>query len=183
MKRISSFMYVSVDGYYAGPNGEIDWFHSVEKDPDFEAMTHQQARGKSTLLMGRITYEMMKSFWPTPDAERSDPGMAEAMRNSPKIVISKSLRSLEEGPHWKNLTLLRDVSELQPDNDITILGSGSIVQQLTNLGRIDEYNLVIVPVVLGAGKALFKDVHRTKLQLREAKSFRNGLAFHTYSPA
>lgn len=180
---IGTFTHISVDGYFAGPNGEIDWFHSVPKDPDFEEATHSQATGQSTVLMGRTTYEMMKSFWPTPEAEKSDPEMAKVMRNSPKIVISKSLRSLEESPTWKNLTLLHDVSELKPDGDITILGSGSIVQQLSNRGMIDHYVLVVVPIVLGAGKPLFKDVNKTNLKLVEAKSFRNGLAMHTYRPA
>jgi dihydrofolate reductase len=181
MSAISTFTHISIDGFFAGPNGEIDWFHSVPKDPEFDKFTHRQSSSRNTLLMGRTTYEMMKAFWPTDEATKSDPEMADVMRNSPKIVFSKSLQSLEEGPNWKNLTLLRDVRELKKDGNMTVLGSGSIVQQLANLGLIDEFNLVVVPVVLGAGKPLFKDVKKTALRLRDSKSFGNGVAVHTYS--
>jgi len=182
MSTISTFTHVSVDGFFAGPNGEIDWFHSVPKDPEYDAYTHQQSSSRNTLLMGHTTYEMMKSYWPTPDAAKADPEMAEVMRNSPKIVFSKTLSSLDEGPNWKNLSLLRDVRELKKTGEMTILGSGSIVQQLANLGMIDEFNLIVVPVVLGKGKPLFNDVRKTDLKLVEAKSFRNGIAVHKYAP-
>jgi dihydrofolate reductase len=182
MHTISTFTYVSADGFFAGPDGEIDWFHSVPKDDEFEKHTHRQSGTRNTLLMGRTTYDMMKAFWPTDEATKSDPEMADVMRNSPKIVVSKTLRSLEEGPNWKNLTLLRDVGDLKKDSDMTVLGSGSIVQQLLNRGMLDDLHLVVVPIILGAGKALFRDVHKTKLKLRESKSFGNGLVVNHYSP-
>ena len=116
--------------------------------------------------------------------------MADVMRNSRKIVVSKTLNDVDEGPNWKNITLLR---EIKPENiralkqregkDITILGSGSIVQQLTKLRSIDNYALVVVPTLLGAGKSLFKDVDKTTLELREAKPFKNGITFLAYSLA
>ena len=181
---ISTFIHVSLDGFFAGPNGEIDWFHSVPKDDEFEKYTHQAASSaRNTILMGRTTYEMMKSFWPTDEAEKTDPEMADVMRNSPKIVFSKTLPGLEEGPNWKDLTLLRDVRELKKDGDMTILGSGSIIQQLTNLGMMDSYLIVVVPVVLGSGKPLFKDVRKTQMKLLDSKSFSNGLVLNHYGSA
>jgi dihydrofolate reductase len=187
MRKITTFTHVSVDGFFAGPNGEIDWFHSIPKDDEFERFTHEASSSRSTLFMGRTTYDMMKSFWPTPEAAKTDPHMAEVMRNSPKVVFSKSLQSVEESRTWKNVELLHDVErerilELKQRSDITILGSGSIVQQLTSLGLIDDYTLVVVPVVLGRGKPLFKDVSRTALRLRDSKAFGNGLVVNHYSP-
>jgi len=89
--RLASFIHVSVDGYYAGPNGETDWFKDAGKDPEYEAWTHAQAQGGSTLLFGRTTYEMMKNWWPTPKAIAADPKMARVVDESPKIVFSRKL--------------------------------------------------------------------------------------------
>jgi len=185
MTKISVFDHVTVDGFFAGPNGEIDWFKSIEKDDEFEAFTHQSAQSGSTLVFGRTTYEMMKSFWPTPEAIKMDPGMARVMDESPKIVFSKTLKSVEEGPNWKNITLVRDIDraailELREKSDVTVLGSGSIVQQFANLGLIDDYTLVVVPLVLGEGKPLFLGVRKTSLKLELSKSFKNGVIVNRY---
>ncbi len=139
-------------------------------------------------MFGHTTYEMMKSYWPTPDAIKNDPGMAEVVNNNPKIVFSKTLESAEEGPNWKNIRILNEmrpeeILKLKEKEDITIIGSGTIVQQLANLDLIDEYGLVVVPVILGAGKPLFKDVKKTKLKLLEARAFKNGVVVLKYRPA
>ncbi|HWW62991.1 MAG TPA: dihydrofolate reductase family protein [Thermoanaerobaculia bacterium] len=183
MKKIGVFENVSIDGCFAGPNGEIDWFKSIEKDEDFEAYTHGQSKGGSTLLFGRTTYEMMKSYWPTPQAKKADPAMAKVMNESPKVVISKTLKSVDD---WNNVRVLDDINAvraLKEESDITILGSGSIVRQLANLGLIDEYQLVVVPLLLGAGKALFKDVKMTGLKATEARRFGNGVVVVRYAAA
>ena len=188
MGTISTFTHISIDGYFAGPNGEIDWFKAIERDDEYDAYTHQQASSsRNTILMGRTTYEMMKSYWPTPGAIKADPEMAAVMNESPKVVVSKSLKSVEEGPNWKNVRLLRDVTrdeiaKLKSESDVTILGSGSIVQQLSNLDLIDDYQLVCVPIILGAGKSLFHDVRKKQLKLRESKSFGNGIVVANYEP-
>ncbi|WXG41931.1 MAG: dihydrofolate reductase family protein [Candidatus Freyarchaeum deiterrae] len=187
MKKIVVFNYVSVDGFFAGPNGEIDWFKVIKKDDEWDAYTHRQAQPGGTLIFGHTTYEMMKSYWPTPDAIKSDPGMAKAVNESPKIVFSKTLKSVEEGLHWKNIRLFHeikpeDIRKLKEKQDMTILGSGTLVQQFANLGLIDEYWLVVVPIVLGAGKPLFKDVKTMNLKLLEAKRFKNGIVLLRYQP-
>lgn len=190
MGKLAVWNHVTVDGFFAGPHGEIDWFKSIAKDDEYEAYTHEGASSGNTLVFGRTTYEMMKSYWPTPDAEKTDPEMARAMRNSPKIVFSKSLQTVKEEPNWKNITLLHDIDPAairrlkeKPGKDMTILGSGSIVQQLSNFGLIDEYQLVTVPIVLGAGKPLLKDLKETSLRLLEARAFKNGIAVLRYTPA
>ena len=185
MKSISAFVHVTVDGFFAGPKGEIDWFKSIEKDDDFEAYTHENAKSGSTLVFGRTTYDMMKSYWPTPDAIQADPDMARIMDESPKIVFSKTLKSVEEGPNWKNIKLLHDIDrdemlKLKAQSDVTILGSGSIVQQFTNIGLIDEFTLVVVPLVQGAGKYLFDGVRKTSLSLAFTRGFKNGVVVHRY---
>jgi dihydrofolate reductase len=189
MGKIGVFNFMSVDGFFAGPHGEIDWFKDIKKDEEYETFTHRGASSGGTLIFGRTTYEMMASFWPTPEAIRLDPGMAEVLNNSPKIVFSKTLESVEEGPHWKNIRLLNEINpeeiiklKKQNSKGMTILGSGQIVQQFTNLGLIDEFQLAIYPVILGEGRAMFKDVKRQNLKLLEARSFKNGMVVLHYQP-
>jgi dihydrofolate reductase len=189
MKKIFVFNYISLDGCYAGPGGEIDWFKLIKKDDEFDKYTHEQATGNSSIIMGRTTYEMMKSFWPTPDGIKSDPAMAKTMNESPKIVYSKKLDAVQESPVWKNIKFYHEINPFdvtimkeQGDRDFVILGSGSIVRQFMDFGLIDEYSLVIVPVILGAGKRLFQDVNKTELKLVETRSFANGIVFTRYAP-
>ena len=191
MRKISVFNHVTIDGFFAGPHGEIDWFKVIKKDDEWEKYTHEQsARSGNTLIFGHTTYEMMKGYWPTPDAIRNDPDMARVVNNSPKMVFSKTLQNVEEEPNWKNIKLFHEIKpeeiiklKKQDSEDFTILGSGSIVQQFANLDLIDEYQLVVVPVVLGVGKSLFKDVKSMNLKLLEAKTFKNGIVLLKYSPA
>jgi dihydrofolate reductase len=187
MHSIGVFNHVTLDGCYAGPHGEIDWFKSIQKDAEFERYTQEQSTGGSKLLMGRTTYQMMKSYWPTEQARKSDPHMAEVMNDSEKIVFSKTLDPAAEAASWKNVTVLRAVErdavvELKRKSDLTILGSGTIVQQLANLGLIDAYQLVVVPLILGEGKRLFESVRTTDLTLRDAKHFGNGVVVLNYVP-
>jgi dihydrofolate reductase len=104
--------------------------------------------------------------------------------------LSQSLKGVKDEPSWKNVTILSDlnpdtITKLKGKNSgtITILGSGSIVQQLANMDFIDEYELVVVPVILGDGKSLFKDVKTTEMKLLEARSFKNGLVSLHYLAA
>ena len=183
MGTLGVFDFVTLDGFFAGPRGEIDWFKGIPKDVAFEAYTHGQSKSGSTLMFGRTTYEMMKSYWPTPEAIKSDPQMADVMNNNPKIVFSRTLTRLD----WKNIKLLREIGrdailDLKKKSDITVLGSGTIVQQLANLGLVDEYHLVVVPLVLGSGKRLFEGVKRANLELRDARPFANGVVVLKYGP-
>jgi len=189
MAHIGVFIHVTLDGFFAGPNGEIEWFKVIGKDAEWESHTRKESQAGSTLLMGRRTYEMMKSFWPTPAGIASDPHMAKVMNESPKLVISKTLAGVDEQPNWKNIKLLRELNEgeigqlkRQTSGSITILGSGSIIQQLANMNLIDEYELALVPIVLGNGKQLLKNVKTTEMKLLESRSFNNGLVLLRYRP-
>jgi len=191
MRKISVYIHVTVDGFFAGTHGEIDWFKVINKDDEWDKYTHEQSsRSGNTLIFGHTTYEMMKSYWPTPDAIKNDPAMARVVNNSPKIVFSKTMKNLEEGPNWKNIKLLHEIKQEeiiklkeQGGGDFTILGSGSIIQQFANFGLIDEYHLVVVPIILGAGKSLFKDVKIMNLKLLGARAFKNGIVLLKYRPA
>lgn len=190
MSGVSVFLHVTLDGFFAGPQGEIDWFKVIGKDAEYDDFTHRESQAGSTLIFGRTTYEMMKSWWPTPAAMASDPQMAAVVNNSPKFVFSRNLTIAAERPHWKNVTLFHEIdpAEIQrmkarAGGDFTILGSGSIVKQFANAGLIDEYGLVLVPIVLGRGKGLFDGVATTEMELLESRAFKNGLVWLRYKPA
>jgi dihydrofolate reductase len=187
MGKIITFTILSVDGYFAGPNGEIDWFKG--NDEEDKQFSREQANPSATLIFGRTTYEMMAGYWPTHDAIKNDPVTAGVMNGAPKIVFSKTLKSVKDGPVWKNVKIFNEIKREeivklkdQGRGDFAILGSGSIVQQFANLGLIDEYGLLVNPVILGAGKYLFRDVNRMNLKLLGIRTFRNGKVFLKYKP-
>lgn len=184
------FNYVTLDGYFAGPLGDTDWFKSIKKDEEFDNVTHKEAKSGGTVILGHKTYEMMKSYWPTQEAIRNDPEMAKVMNNSEKIVFSRKLESVEEGPNWKNVSLMKEITKdsitklkKQKGKDMVIIGSGSIVRQLTELGLIDEYELIVVPIVLGMGKSFFANIKQMDLELIDAKAYGNGVVQLRYRPA
>jgi dihydrofolate reductase len=186
VNSIGVFNFVSVDGFFAGPNGEIDWFKAIGNDSEWQDYI-KRSSGESggTLVFGHTTYEMMKGYWPTQDALMNDPDMANVMNNSPKIVFSKTLGSVKEEVNWKNIKLLHtinkeEICDLKSKTNMTILGSGSIVQQFSNLDLIDEYTLVVVPIILGKGKPMFKGVKEISLKLADSIKFNNGVVLHRY---
>ena len=155
MRKIIVSNFVSLDGYIAGPDGELDW-HLVDKD--FLDYAEDMLNSVDTILFGRKTYEMMADYWPKPEPRVNDPVIAGKMNGLPKIVFSKTLDKVE----WENSSLVKEniketVLKLkqQPGKDIVILGSGTIVSAFTQMGIIDEYRIIINPVILGAGKTQF----------------------------
>jgi dihydrofolate reductase len=139
------------------------------------------------LLFGRITYEFMASFWPTQLAAQMLPIVAERMNNLPKVVFSRTL----EQASWNNTKLVkgdmaaevRNMKE-EPGEDLAILGSGSIVSQLTQERLIDEYQMAVIPVILGSGKTMFEGLQGSlNLKLTSSRIFRNGNVLLCYEPA
>jgi len=183
--KLSVFDTISLDGYFTDANNSERFAHDGAPDPEFDDFTSNNAAGGGALLMGRKTYEVMIRFWPTAAAMEQMPTVAKAMNAMPKYVISHTLRN----PGWENTHVLigklaHDVPRLKARSDvgITILGSGSIVAQLTELGLIDEYQFVVAPVVLGRGRSLFEGVTgRPELRVLETRAFRNGKVFLRYA--
>ncbi len=183
MGKIIMFNMVTLDGFFAGPNEEIDW-HRV--DDEFNEFAIAQLNTVSGLLFGRMTYELMASYWPTDMAKRDDPIVANKMNTLPKIVFSRSLDRAD----WNNTRLVKgsvteEIASLrqQPGQDWFLFGSADLASTLTHFDLFDEYRVMVNPVILGKGKPLFKDVEdRLNLKLVSAKTFRNGNVLLTYQP-
>ena len=185
MPRLVVFNSVSLDGYFTDKNNDMSWAH--KNDPEFNAFSSENAKGGGTLLFGRITYEMMASFWPTPAAKEQMPAVAEGMNNLSKVVFSRTL----DQATWKNTKLVKgdpatEVRKMKKASgaDMVILGSGTIVSQLAQEGLIDEYQLIVNPIVLGSGRTLFEGVKkRLNLKRTKTRNFGNGNALLCYEPA
>src|SRR4051794_33164598 len=104
MRRLTLFETISLDGYFCDRHGDMQWAHKGNDDPEFAAFVRDNATGGGVLLFGRITYEMMAAYWPTPRALEGNPVVAERMNARPKIVFSRTLGSVG----WSNTTLLND---------------------------------------------------------------------------
>jgi dihydrofolate reductase len=185
MPKLVAYNAMSLDGYFTDANGDMSWAH--KHDPEWQAFVSENASGGGQLLFGRVTYDLMAGFWPTELAARSNPIVVERMNSLQKFVFSRKLDEVT----WKNTTLLKgelaaEVRKLkqQPGPNIVIMGSGSVVAQLADAGLIDEYQIVLNPVVVGNGRTLFEGVKR-KLPMKLAKSraFSNGNVVLFYEPA
>ena len=183
MPQLTCFNFISLDGYYKGVDNDIHWHRHGEAEAKFSA--ENMKRG-NTLLFGRITYEMMAGYWPSPMARENNPVVASGMNNANKIVFSRTLTKAD----WENTRLIKEniVEEIRklkkiPGKDMTILGSGSIITQLAEAGLIDEYQFMIDPVVIGKGTPIFKNIHsKMDLELLSSRVFKSGTVLLTYRP-
>ncbi len=181
-------MWVTLDGFIAGPNDDMSW---IIVDDAMGAYEDAMVSAADTLVLGRVTYQSFAGAWPyvpdNPAASDGEKEYARKVNSLRKIVFSRTLETVE----WNNSTLLH---EINPDDivalkheagkNIVIYGSASIVQALTACGLIDEYQLLVHPVVLGSGKRLFREgSDRTALRLVETKTFDSGVVLLTYQPA
>ena len=185
MRRLSVFNSVSVDGYYRSVDGDLSWSHNGADDPEFRAFIAGNARGGGALVFGRKTYELMASFWPTPAAAAQMPIVAKQMNELPKLVFSRTLTAAA----WQNTTVVGGelVAEMQRlkregEGDLTILGSGSLVAQLAQAGLVDEFQLLVVPMVLGGGHTMFEGCPKQPLVATTTRSFGNGNVYTVYEP-
>lgn len=183
MAKLSSFTFISLDGCYKGPDDDISWHRHGAEEGVFSAESLQAG---NTLLFGRRTYEMMASFWPTPMAADQFPAVAEGMNRAEKIVFSRTLTD----PGWSNTHVVADgmIEEVQrlkaqSPKDLTLLGSGNILTQLAGAGLVDEYAIMIDPVVLGRGTSLFEGLpHKLELELTGSRVFGSGVVLLNYRP-
>jgi dihydrofolate reductase len=183
MRKVTVFNFITLNGYFEGPKRDITWHrHGAEEN----SYAVESLKSGNTLLFGRLTYELMASYWPTPMAIKNDPVVAEGMNNADKIVFSKTMKKAA----WNNTRLMKDdiVNEIKkmkkaPGMDMTILGSGSIVTLFAEQGLIDEYQIMVNPVVLGDGIPLFKDMKiKLDLKLIATRPFKSGVVLLSYRP-
>jgi len=185
MRKIAAFEQVSLDGFFVDAKSDMSWAH--KQDAEWNAFAAGNASGGGALLFGRVTYQMMANFWPTQMAMERMPEVAKGMNQLAKFVAS---RTLDEAS-WENTTLLKGdliaaIRKLKKEEgpDLAILGSGSIVSQLAEAGLVDEFQMVVNPIVLGRGRTLFEGVkERIPLKLIKTRPFSNGNVVLYYAPA
>jgi len=189
MRKVVFFMMTTLNGLYerapwdVDPNA-IDWHNA---DDEFETFATEQLGDCDTILFGRVTYEGMASYWPTQEAIAADPGVAGRMNALPKVVFSRTLQAVE----WSNSRLVHDdpaaeVRRLkeQPGKDIIVLGSSDLSASLAAAGVIDEYRIMVNPVLIGKGKPVFAGLAQDiPLTLLNARAFGNGNVLLSYVPA
>jgi dihydrofolate reductase len=184
MRKLIVSNLVSLDGFFADKDGGLDWF---QVDREFLDYAVEMLNEADTLIFGRATYQHMADYWPTDQVGKYQLVIAERMNHLPKIVYSRTLKS----PHWENsrlgaasigeeITALKQ-NEGKPGKNLVILGSGTIVNQLTRLKLIDEYRLFIHSVLLGEGKPLVGPIgDKLLLELTRVRKFDSGLVMLTY---
>lgn len=172
------FNFVTVDGYFAGLDGNIDW-HPVHEE--FSKFSVEFLAQCDIALFGRVTYDLFAGYWPMAESDVSlsaeDRLIAKALNEMQKVVVTHNALNSD----WSNTEVWQGlnsdiVNELkrQAGKNIVIYGSGTIVKQLTDMGLIDEYRIIVVPVILGGGKSLFAGNEQMQLKLIDTKTFSSG---------
>jgi dihydrofolate reductase len=184
MRTLASFIFISLDGFYEGPSGELDW---PNVDEEFNEFAVRQLDEADTLVFGRATYEFMAAYWPTDQAMVNDPAITTRMNDMEKLVISTTLAEA----NWSGSTIARDeasdhLQELKaaPGKDLLVIGSTHLTASLARAGVLDELRIMIFPIVLGQGRSLFEDLRsRVSLSLLRVRQFDSGNVLLTYRPS
>jgi dihydrofolate reductase len=183
MRKLVIFNFTTLNGYFEGLGGDLSWHRHGEEESKFASESVGQG---GVLLFGRITYEHMASYWPTPQAMQQAPAVAEGMNKAEKIVFSRTLKKAD----WENTRIIGEdvagaVRQLKqmPGKDMCLLGSGSILTQLADAGLIDEYQFMVDPVALGDGTPTFRGLRRKlDLKLISTRAFKSGVVLLSYQP-
>jgi dihydrofolate reductase len=187
MGKIGGTEFISLDGVIEDPGGAEGyehggWSFTFDQGDEGRKFKLDELMASDAQLLGRVTYEGFAKAWPS----MQDPfGFAEKMNAMPKYVVSSTLTD----PSWNNTTVLATAAATEGlkekhDGDILVAGSGTLVQALTDLGLVDEYRLMIFPLILGTGKRLFDGVKMTRLkQAGITRIGTEGVAIQRYTPA
>lgn len=185
MQKIISFMHISLDGFVAGPNGEMNWIKADEEI--FNYVGNRISKG-DTALYGRATYQMMENYWPTaadkPTASKHDIEHSKWYKKVHKVVLSKTLNE----DSLNNTKIINDnlsgrINEIkqQAGDDILLFGSPTATHSLIQLNLIDGYWLFVNPIILGQGIPLFQDIKdKIKLKLSTTRQFNCGVTELNY---
>jgi Dihydrofolate reductase len=179
MRKVILHMVVSLDGFIEGADKELDWFVD---DDEMLKYFHDLLNSVDAMLYGRVSYQLMTDYWPAANSE-----FADKMNKMPKIVFSRTLEKVE----WNNSRLVKEnigeeISKIkqQPGKDLVLFAGADMASTFRQLGLIDEYRLLVTPVVLGSGKPLFKDVKdKFSLKLLKTKTFGSGNVLLCYQAA
>jgi dihydrofolate reductase len=182
MRKLTAYNFLTLNGFFKGPNEDTSWHTHGEEEAKYSEEALAQ---DNILLFGRKTYEMMVSFWPTPQAKESFPKVAEGMNKAEKIVFSEALFE----PEWKNTQVIsgdivEKIREIKksPGKDMAILGSGTIINLFTDHGLIDEYQFMIDPVAIPDGTPVFTNIKlKLDLRLTGSKVFKSGVVLLNYA--
>ena len=180
MRKLIVSNHITLDGFFEGPNHEIDWFN---RDEEAFAYSRTMLGAVDTILFGRVTYEMMARYWPAAPKEE----IADKMNSLPKVVFSRTIDKL----NWNNSRLVEgnaveEISRLkqQPGKDLAILGSAALASFALQQGLIDEYRIILNPVLLGRGNPLFKGIEkRINLKLVNTQALSSGTVVLYYQTA
>ena len=182
MRKLIASVFLSLDGMVSSQNGDVGWVINSFND-QMGKYAGDLMESMDTILLGRVTYEIMTRHWPF-QTEETSPG-AEKMNSTPKVVFSRTLKKAEWGT-YDNATLVKDKAaeeivrlKAQPGKNMVIYGSAKLVQGLTELKLIDEYQLLVHPVLLGQGKPLFGG-QAANLKLLRAETFTNNVVVLYY---
>jgi dihydrofolate reductase len=184
MRTLASFIFISLDGFYEGPNGELDW---PTVDGEFDEFAVRQLDEADALGFGRATYEHMAAYWPTEQAKANDPAITSRMNDMEKLVFSTTLTDAS----WSGTTVVRgEVTEQMPTiksaagRALFVLGSAHLTANLAQAGLLDKLRIMVCPIVLGQGRSLFEDLKdRVSLTLLGVRQFDSGNVVLSYRPS
>ncbi len=182
MAKLTSYTFLSLNGYYKGLNEDISWHRHGEEEAEFSAHSLQAG---NMLLFGRVTYELMEAFWPTEEAMHLYPIVAEGMNRAEKIVFSRTLEKADwDHARVVNTDMITEIRRLkQGTKDMTLLGSGDVLRQLAEHDLLDEYLFMIDPVAITDGVSVFTGMKSMlHLNLVSNRVLKSGTVLLTYHP-
>ncbi len=186
MRKIISFMHISLDGFVAGLNGEMNW---IKVDEEIFDHVGKRISKTDTALYGRITYEMMQNYWPNagdkPGASKHDIEHSKWYNKVHKVVLSKTMKEMGlTNTEIISDNLINSINEIkqQSGSDITLFGSPTATHSLMQLNLLDGYWLFVNPIILGRGIPLFVDIkEKIKLNLLTTRQFTSGVTELNYT--
>lgn len=188
MRKVVLYMFTTLDGFIAGPNGEFDDYVPSDEEMKFANEFFSSADG---ILFGRVTYEGFVSYWDTLDLTDASIGEGDAefariFRNMTRVVFSRTLEKVEDNTILIKDDIAAEVMKLkqEPGRDLALICGPELLATLAQLGLVDEYLILVKPRVSGRGKALFGEIkERVLLKLLSTRVFESGVVMHQYQPA